>query len=267
MKIGICLLLLASASDPLSKESIPIVKKAGFDYAEISLARIYALSEQELSDYEKLFEESGLAVEAFNNGIPDGVKIVGRDVTTEDWNQFIKRAVSLARRFGVKVITTSAPHITESFSREDWLTEGKGQYIAFLRKYADECAKYGIQIALEPICKEEQGFVNTVLEAKELIELTGRDNISIVPDLFHMRAEKDDISKLPELAGEGFVRHLHFADSDSRRIPFPENCDEYKEIIMPMLDAGFDGRISIEAFSENIKEDAPRAAASLDFCK
>lgn len=267
MKIGICLLLLASDADPLSKESIPIIKKAGFDYAEISLARIYNLSQQELYDYKKLFEKSDLAVEAFNNGIPDGVQLVGKDVTVQMWTDFIERAVDLARLFGVKIITTSAPHISKSFSKEDWLTEGKNQYVKFLQKYADECLKYKIQVAIEPICKEEQGFVNTVFEAKEIIELAGRTNLSIVPDLFHMRMEQDDITSLPKLVEQGFIQHLHFADSHLRRVPFPENINEYKEIIAPMIKLGFDGRISVEAFSKNIKEDVPRALLSLKFCK
>ena len=51
MKSGICLLLLATNHDPLARAAIPTAAKAGYDYAEVSLARIYSLSDNQLSDY------------------------------------------------------------------------------------------------------------------------------------------------------------------------------------------------------------------------
>ena len=48
MKSGICLLLLATNHDPLARAAIPTAAKAGYDYAEVSLARIYSLSDNQL---------------------------------------------------------------------------------------------------------------------------------------------------------------------------------------------------------------------------
>lgn len=47
MKSGICLLLLATNHDPLARAAIPTAAKAGYDYAEVSLARIYSLSDNQ----------------------------------------------------------------------------------------------------------------------------------------------------------------------------------------------------------------------------
>ena len=63
MKSGICLLLLATNHDPSGPGRHTNRCKAGYDYAEVSLARIYSLSDNQLSDYRSLFLQSGLPVE------------------------------------------------------------------------------------------------------------------------------------------------------------------------------------------------------------
>ena len=43
MKTGCCLLLLATPDDPLARRAVPLAGQSGYDYAEVSLARLLLL--------------------------------------------------------------------------------------------------------------------------------------------------------------------------------------------------------------------------------
>ena len=110
MKSGICLLLLATNHDPLARAAIPTAAKAGYDYAEVSLARIYSLSDNQLSDYRSLFLQSGLPVEVFNNAVPKGLALAGPGADPQALSRYIDRALYLAGFMGVSMITMSGPN-------------------------------------------------------------------------------------------------------------------------------------------------------------
>ena len=135
MKIGSCLLLLATQEDPLAASSIPLIASSGFDYAEVSLARVYSLSDQELLHYQNLFDQNHLPVEVFNNAIPRGLSLIGPKSDRAELSCYIKKAITLAKTMGVQIITMSGPNqrtVPDGFTRE----EGFPQYIDFLKEYS-----------------------------------------------------------------------------------------------------------------------------------
>lgn len=247
MKIGICLLLLANDADPLSRYSIPAIARTGYDYAEISLARIYDLPDDEIIAYRKLFSDNGVNVEAFNNAVPAGFSIVGDDATVEIQNAYIARAIKLAEQFGVKVITTSGPNAKRVPEGFDWVNIGYIRYIDFMRRFAKECANHGISIALEPICSKERGFVNTTGQACQIISEIGCRNVTLLVDMFHFAQEHENVEQLPKYAASGLLTHLHAARLDNRMIPAKDYADTLRRQLLPLVEAGFDRRISIEA--------------------
>jgi sugar phosphate isomerase/epimerase len=52
------------------------------------------------------------------------------------------------------------------------------------------------------------------------------------------------------------LAHVHFAEPVGRVFPFPGNKPKYRDFIMHLRDAGYDQRLSIEAFSEDFVLDA-----------
>ena len=185
MKNGICLLLIASQEDPLGKEWIPFIAQCGFDYAEVSLARIYDLPDREIEAYRILFEQSRLPVLAFNNAVPAGFSIIGDEVTSGDQEKYIERAVALASKFGVQTITTSGPNQKRLSEGFDWETCGWKRYVDFMTRFADRCKDHGITLALEPICSGEKGLINRTSQAMEIIKAVNRSNMKLIVDHLH----------------------------------------------------------------------------------
>lgn len=251
----------------MAKQYIPLIRPAGYDYAEVSLSKLYALPKHALFIYKSMFDSEGIPVEAFNNGVPPGVRLLGGADLCAQWKSYIERTLYLADYFGVSVITSSTPHrfeVPEGFS---WEGCGKGQYVEFLRSFAEECQKHNLQFALEPICGEEQGFVRTLAQAGEIIELVGCDNVKIVPDFFHMRMEKDDRTALIDLVAKGRIGHIHYADPRLRGFPAGSRQQLYMDDLLPVMQAGYTGRISVEACSTNPAAEIPEAVRALGFLK
>lgn len=264
MKLGICLLLIADSEDPLGKEWIGPIARCNYDYGEVSLARIYGLSEEEVDAYRTLFEENHLPVLAFNNAVPAGFSIVGDEVTDKDQNAYIQRTVALAARFGVKTITTSGPNQKWLPKGFDWENRGQARYVAFLKRFSDRCFEEGITLALEPICSAEKGLINRTDQAMKIIEAVSRPNMKLIVDLFHFALEGEDPKILPDYARRGALCHLHVAQLPERTIPNRETETELQELLYSLKQNGFDGLVSVEARAKDPGRDIPLGARVLE---
>lgn len=264
MKKGICLLLIANCEDPLGKGWIERIAKSGYDYAEVSLARIYSLPEEEVREYRALFRRNELPVLAFNNAVPAGFSIIGDEVTDQRQQEYMDRAVALASEFGVETITTSGPNQKRLPDGFDWENKGRARYIAFLQRFADKCREKGITLALEPICSEEKGLINTTQQAMEIIRAVDRSNMKLIVDLFHFSLEGEDPKVIAQCAREGYLCHLHVASFPARTIPDHLDGPKIARLIRDLRQSGFEGLISIEARAQDPETAIPIGAEVLD---
>ena len=256
MRLGACLLMLATKEDPLGAQYIRPLKQAGYDYAEVSLARVLSLSDEQIAAYQKLFSDAGLPVEAFNNSIPSWMPLVGPDFDKKVLCSYIERAVVLAKQFGVRVITMCGP-IRDWVSPDfDW-SVGFAQYVEFMRMYADEAVKYNITLAIEPINSEENGFISTVEDACKVIDACERKNIKVIVDFCHFFKQNDNWEQLMELSADQ-ICHAHYAAQACRSFPLQADEEECCKVLRPFIAAGFHGRISVEAKTQNPLADIPQ---------
>lgn len=256
MKIGSCLLLLATQEDPLAASSIPLIASSGFDYAEVSLARVYSLSDQELLHYQNLFDQNHLPVEVFNNAIPRGLSLIGPKSDRAELSCYIKKAITLAKTMGVQIITMSGPNqrtVPDGFTWE----EGFPQYIDFLKEYSDAAAAAGLSLAIEPINHEEHGFISTIAEARRAAEAVGYSGLGVIVDTYHFGKENDSKEDLLAAAKANVLFHIHHATATDRTYPQEADFSYSKETLQPLLAAGYTGRISVEAFTKTPGEDLP----------
>lgn len=248
MKFGSCLLLLATPEDPLAVTKIPVIAESGFDYAEVSLARIYSLSEREVGEYRETFDRNNLPVEVFNNAVPRGLSLIGPNSDQAASTAYISRAVVLAQRMGVRLITMSGPN-ERSVPQEFSWREGFPQYVEFLKRFSGAAADADIELAIEPINSEEHGFIATVSEACRAIEAAGCGNVKLIVDTYHFCKQNDSMEDALSAVKSGQLAHIHHAAREKR--VYPQECDaeESKAVLLPLLDAGYRGRISVEAYA------------------
>lgn len=256
MKIGSCLLLLASPDDPLASESIPLVAASGYDYAEASLARIYNLSDLALQQYQNIFDQNRLPVEVFNNAIPGGLSLIGPQADQAEISLYIQRTVALAQRMGVQLITMSGPNrrrVPKDFTWE----QGFSQYVTFLKHFSDAVDGTGISLAIEPINHEEHGFISTIAGARQVIEAVGYNRLGVIVDTYHFFKENDRHEDLLAAAKDNVLFHIHYATAIDRAYPQEKDFSQVKAALQPLLEAGYTGRVSVEAYTTAPREELP----------
>ena len=76
-------------------------------------------------------------------------------------------------------------------------------------------------------------------------------------DFYHLSEEKEDILIIKEYGD--MLAHVHFCEPQGRRFPIKDNALKYKEDIVQLKSAGYNGRVSIEAYTDNFTSDAMEA--------
>ncbi len=107
-------------------------------------------------------------------------------------------------------------------------------------------ADRGVEICMEPLTKKETNFINTCAEATHLIELVGEPNLTLHQDVKAMLGAEE--KSIPELIHEyrGRVGHFHVNDTNLLGPGMGET--EYRPILKALLDAEYDGWVSVEVF-------------------
>lgn len=113
-------------------------------------------------------------------------------------------------------ITDPGPHPTVRAAEDALL-------LAQLPELADSARETGTLILLEPICRTETNYLNTLSRAVELCKQCGREEIGITADFYHMTLEESDPLEALREAGS-WIRHVHVGSS-VRAEPDPDSLD------------------------------------------
>ncbi|MDR3173070.1 MAG: sugar phosphate isomerase/epimerase, partial [Treponema sp.] len=128
-----------------------------------------------------------------------------------------------------------------------------GQFKEFLVKLQGIVQALGITVALEPLNTKESNFITTAAEALTMVQSLSLDNIKLLVDYYHLRMENEDRGILRKAAP--YLRHIHIASKEGRRFPRPEDGEDYGGFFTILKDAGYQGRVSVEAFSGDLAAD------------
>lgn len=259
MKLGCCLNLLAKTGDPAGVAQAAAVAAAGYDYVELPLAPVAALGERDFSALLDRLARAGIPCEACCNLFPPELRVTGTRVDSDPLRRYLDSAMGRARRLGAKVVVFGSPasrNVPEGFPREMAIL----QYIKtlqLLNGYAGD----GLEIGIEHVCRLEGNLIYTVREARAIREVCGCQHVGILADTYHMAVEGESFQELA-LAGKEII-HVHTANPDGRIYPAPGDQTDYGEIIRALKTGGYTGRISVEAYAKNVRQDAELALKTL----
>ena len=121
-------------------------------------------------------------------------------------------------------------------------------------------AEHGITIAIEPLNRLESNIVLTAREGLALARQVDRPRIKLLVDYYHMTLEDESPDILLKAGPE--VRHIHFARAEGRTFP-AEMETGYRAFFANLKRIGYEGRVSVEAYTTDFASDAPRALAVL----
>lgn len=139
----------------------------------------------------------------------------GRDA---EFREGVAKALAYAKTLGCPRVHVMAGLVPDGTSRE----ELRPTYVANLRWAANEAAKQGIDILIEPInTRDIPGFfLNRQDQAHELVAEIGAANVKVQMDLYHCQVVEGDVAmKIRQYLPTGRVGHFQIAGVPERYEP------------------------------------------------
>ena len=137
---------------------------------------------------------------------------------------------------------------------EEWAVEA-------FQAISDHAAPKGVMIALENVTIMQTNFINTMAEARRIIDMTDRPSFRAMIDVFHLNLEERDIYQAIRDYADINV-HVHLCDNNRR---YPGDCGlDIEGIMQTFHDVGYDDLYSTEVFQlPSMEECAKRSIAYL----
>ena len=125
---------------------------------------------------------------------------------------------------------------------------------------ADHAAEQGVRMTFEVLNRYETALLNTARQAVDFVAASGSEHLRVHLDTFHMAVEEADLlgavrSTVPVLG------YLELGQSG--RGALGSGAVDADAVVRAALDAGYRGRIGVEAFSRSVLSDAACGALAI----
>ncbi len=248
MKIGMNMLLW---TNHVTEEHFPIVdtlKKTGYDGVELFLGEGDETHYAKLGRYFSDTEMGVTAVAALapeeNIASPDkSYRAAGLDK--------LKWSIDMSAAANVEVICGPFHSTFAYFTRQPPTLEEKRWSIEMLRKAAEYAEQSNIILAPEAVNRFECYLYNTMVDLKTMVEAVDHPNLGAMYDTHHSNIEeKSQSGALKTIAP--VLKHIHISEND-RGTPGSGQVD-WNDVFPAIKEIGYDGWLTIEAFSTIIPE-------------
>ena len=238
-----------------------VMQKAGADYVEFGVSSVMG-SEADFAQLQNALAPLPLKVEAFNSFIPASHRITGPDVNLSEVIAYCRTALTRCKTLGGEVVVLGsggARRIAEGFEREKALA----QFVEFGRALGPVAEEIGIDIAIEPLNKNEDNLINTVKHGAQLVDEIVQPRIRLLADLYHMFADGESLYSVTAAGAK--LKHTHVADL-GRVAPGYASGGEanFKGFFRELKAIGYNGRCSFEGSSHDL---GAQAKPMLDLLK
>jgi hydroxypyruvate isomerase len=203
-------------------------------------------SGEDLGKVEREIRDTGLEVALFNFDAGDmagGDRGLASDPSREEqFRENVPVALELARSLGCSRLNALAGHKIPGIAREEQLALAR-RNVGFA---ADEGREAGIEVLVEAINTFENGpyLLSTTAQAAEFVRSTGRENVKIQHDFYHMqRMEGNLVANLRRHIG--LVGHVQIADSPGRGEPGTGEI-HYPYVLSQLEELGYGGYVGLE---------------------
>lgn len=248
MKIGMNMLLW---TNHVTEEHYPIVdelKATGYDGIELYMG------EGDVSHYTQLgnhFADLGLGVTTVTGLAPEE-NISSADVQVQQAGlDRLKWAIDNAQALGADNICGPLHSSFAYFTRQPPTQDERKRSAEMLRKAAEYAATANIILCPEALNRFECYLYNTMADLKTLVEAVDHPNLAAMYDTHHSNIEeKSQSDALRTIAP--VLRHVHISEND-RGTPGSGQV-QWDDVFPTLKEIGYDGWLTIEAFSTLIPE-------------
>lgn len=237
-------------------ETCQRIAAAGYDGVEIApftLAREFGktvdlLTPEERQTVRRAAEEAGLAVAGLHWLLvapPDGLHLTSDDAATgKRTGAYLASLAGLCADLGGSILVLGSPK-QRSLPAGIGQDAGHARLLETIRPCLEVSAARGVALCIEPLGPDETNFINTLAEARQVIEASGSPACRTI---FDVKAAATEGQPLPDLirANADIVAHVHANDVNRSAPGFGQT--DFVPLLSALHDIGYSGWVSIEAF-------------------
>lgn len=244
IKIGASLLswITPNWTAEAGKYAIEQTAKAGFDLIEILLPNSMEIDAKAVK---KQLKENHLDVVCSLN-LPKDAHIAFYPKEAE---KLIKNAIDKTSDLETNFLGGVLHGGIGVFSGNPLSETEKNTIVEVWSSVADYAKEKDVNIAVEPINRYESYVCNTAENVLELIEKTGKDNLFLHLDTFHMNIEENNFRD-PILLANQKLKHIHV--TESHRGMLGEGTVNWNQFFDALKEINFEGNLVLENFSSSI---------------
>jgi D-psicose/D-tagatose/L-ribulose 3-epimerase len=271
MRFGICCNAgsLAQEGDSLDEKVARLAdfaRRCDLDFVEFPVGEVRSEGDEaQCDELHRAVRQHALPLQSFNVFLPAHHRITGPDVQLHRVLDYCRVALGRCAALGGQIVvlgSSGARRVPEGWSHE----EARSQFIAFARALEPIAAQNSITIAVEPLNRREDNFLNSVLDGIGLVDEIACSHIQLLADQYHMDEDGEDYEHVAQ-AGT-LLCHAHTADSGRFPPDFaPEGEAQFKLFFAALRLSGYaqrpDARLAVECNWSNLNEQAAPAIALL----
>ena len=243
-------------TDERVAELAPRIRAWGFDLIELPLERPGDWDPGRTAD---LLAELGLGATTCAV-MPESRSLVSQDNAVVSATQdYLRTCVDHAARIGASIVGGPIYAPVGWTPLLDAADRGRtmDRLVGALAGPADYAASRGVTLAIEPLNRYETSLINTVEQAREIVERVDSAGCGILVDTFHLNIEERDPAAAIRLAGDRLA-HVQVCAND-RGAPGADHID-WAAHLAALRDIGYGGALCIESFTAE-NQTIARAAA------
>lgn len=220
-----------------------------------------AISASDRRSYRAMAEDVGCSVTGLHwlMNVPDGISLTSNDLTVQTKTRdHMLGLVELCYDLGGGVLIHGSPGQRPVADAGDRLT-AEEIALAHLTSAGEAAAAAGLTYCLEPLAPALTDFINTVTQARALVDRADTPGLRTMLDTSAAWGgeSQSPAEVLREHLPSGAIAHIHFNESN-RRAP-GQGEHGFLPIVETLVDHNYDGYIGIEPFDYH--PDGPTAAA------
>lgn len=248
MKIGMNMLLWTDHVTEQQFPMIEILKQTGYDGIEIPLGTGDAHHYQRIGAF---LDDLGMGrtcvtslLEETNIASPDpAIRAAGLDR--------LKWVIDMAAALGAENICGPIHSAFAYFSYQPPMEDELNWSAEMLQKAGDYAQAAGITLTPEALNRFECYLVNTMAQLKMLLEKVSHPAVGAIYDTHHANMEEKNQGAAIRLIAP-YLKHVHITEND-RGTPGKGQIN-WNEVFRGLKSVGYDGWLTIEAFSTVIPE-------------
>lgn len=255
-RFGCCLSMPAARMGLAEAQLAAQAKAAGFDYAEVAISDLSALSPSEFGILCRALADSELPCTNTNSFFPDSFRLIGEHSNPSLTRDYCQKAFDRVCRLGVQCIgfgSGPSRSLDPGMPRE----EGFRQFSEVLFQIGSLAKSYGLTVLLEPLRFQESNHLNTLSECAQAIQAAALPNLGLLADFYHFTAVGDSLDALKLYRSH--IRHLHIASPRGRLFPRMGDGIPYAPFFDMIRSTGEWDALSVEGFTADFPADAPAA--------